>query len=120
MKFEIVEFYPINDEIKNKEIIGTIHVYFIDIQMDMRGIYVRKLKNKIMFTLPGLKVLDAEGKKVFFPFIEFTDINIKKSLIGFLQKEGIKYIKKNYPGVVGEGKEETNRGICNAKPASRN
>ena len=108
MKFEIVDFYPL--EVPIKKLYGTIHVYLIEPKIDFRGIQVLKMEKGMFFKLPGIAVTDMETKKpVFFPFIDFTDIDFKKELIGFLRKEGKDFIKKNYREVYGQiksGKKE--------------
>jgi len=120
MKFEIVEFYPKKDGEKTSPLtLGTMHVYFIDIQMDLRGINVRQMGRKMMFSIPGFRALD-DGKTVFCPFVDFTDRSIKKQLIDFLQTKGIQYIKKNFPEVIHERKKEKNTGIRNHNTASGN
>ena len=45
MNVEIVEFYPLECKEENGIVAGTLHVYLIDLDVDLRGIYVTKNKN---------------------------------------------------------------------------
>jgi hypothetical protein len=95
MRFEIVAFYPSPDP-KRKNY-GSLHVFITDYNMDFRGIIVKNEYGKgLFFQLPGLKTIDEEGEKVYFPFIEFRDKQLKKDLLEFLKKDGKEYLKKNF------------------------
>lgn len=89
MNIEIVEFYPIKD----KKFIGTLHIYIIDYNLDVRGIKVFRMKKNYFFQMPGMTTIDENGKKVFYPYISFIDENTKKSLIDQIIKKGSKYVK---------------------------
>ena len=95
MKFEIVDFYPVEGK---KKFIGTMHIYVIDYELDIRGITVLKNGKYYLFLMPGKKVPDSEDptKLVFYPMIDFTNRDKKKEVIDFLQKEGVKYVKEFY------------------------
>ena len=88
MKFEFVEFYPITMQEKKKSgklCIGTLHIYVIDIQMDIRGIRVNRWKNKIYFHMPTFSSYDQEtGEKVRYPIIWFNETSTQKDLLEFL------------------------------------
>lgn len=87
MKFEFVDFYPKRIP-GNKRYRGTCQVYFIDIQMDLRGIQVQKVGAKLYFRIPRGFAHDQEtGKEVMYPIIGFTDEKITTSLFEFLQQE---------------------------------
>lgn len=93
MKYEFVEFYPKPPELKNKKAIGTVHIFVIDMNIDIRGIVVQKHGKNLIFKMPFLPSFD-NGKKVFFPAINFIDIKDKKQWIAFMQKEVSPIIKK--------------------------
>ena len=84
MKFELVEFYQTKN---TKKAIGTIHIYLIDIKLDIRGILVLKKEDKIFFSFPHFKAIDSDTKKmVSYPFIRFND-NTQKQMMDFLLNE---------------------------------
>jgi hypothetical protein len=91
MKIEFVEFYPYNPEIsikKNKNILGTVHIYLIEEEMDIRGILVSKAGKGIYFHLPHYTAIDEETRKpVRYPHIRFTNDSKHKSLMDFLHNE---------------------------------
>lgn len=97
MKIEIVEFYENKFDKKKKTLIGSLHIYLIDIDWDLRGIYVKKEKNKWFFGLPNYKSKDKETNKlVTFPVIIPTNLDKKRELINDIRKQGIKYISEKY------------------------
>lgn len=59
MKFELVEFYPISDK-KHKKTVGTVHIYAIDCQLDIRGILVSTSGKAMFFHLPHYTTKDQE------------------------------------------------------------
>jgi hypothetical protein len=94
MKVEIVEFYPAEKQAPNV-LRGSLHVYIIDLKMDLRGVLVLKIKNKWNFFLPRHSAIDSETKnKVFYPIINFTDSKKNKELRDSIRYEGKKYIEK--------------------------
>ncbi len=89
MKFEFVEFYPISkhQKLKNRKAIGTVHIYAIEPEMDIRGIRISKAGKSIFFVLPHTTTLDEEGNTVKYPFIRFTNPKSHKELMDFLHEE---------------------------------
>lgn len=96
MKIEIVEFYP--TELKGKKTYqGTLHIYLIDHEIDIRGIAVFKDKKKWFFQLPRKWEIDKDsGEKVFFPIFSFTSTQKNQEILDFLHKNAIKYIQENF------------------------
>lgn len=89
MKFEFVEFYPTNKEFqkKNKKAVGTVHIYAIEPEMDIRGIRVSKNGKAIFFVLPHAISTDEEGNEVRYPFLRFTNHKTHQEMMDFLHKE---------------------------------
>lgn len=89
MKFEFVEFYPVNKKFqgKNKKAVGTVHIYAIEAEMDIRGIRVSKNGKAIFFLLPHTTTLDEAGNEVKYPFLRFTNPKIHQEMMDFLHSE---------------------------------
>jgi hypothetical protein len=43
MKIEVVEFYPVKKGKPDQKLLGTLHVYLIEEEMDLRGVQVYKI-----------------------------------------------------------------------------
>lgn len=104
MKIEIQEFYPFTKEGYEGCFLGTLHVYLIDLNMDIRGIEVLVVKNKYKFYLPK-KYEMKKGYKIWYPVINFLDNNKNKELKKELNKKGLEFIK-NYMNEQNKQKEE--------------
>jgi hypothetical protein len=108
MKIEFVEFYPhiVSKEAKgrkNKNYIGTVHVYLIDAQLDIRGINVYRNKDSFKFSLPFRVAFSADtGELGRYPCISFTDPKKHKELMDFLHQVAEPAIKQHLqpPGCV--------------------
>lgn len=93
MNIEFVDFYPYaqQKDTKKTKVLGTCHIYFIDYEIDLRGILVISSKNGIFFKLPYLSVVDPENKvtlhKIRFPVFHFTNQKKHFELLEFLKKE---------------------------------
>lgn len=89
MKFEFVEFYPISKEFKakNRKAIGTVHIYAIEPEMDIRGIRVAKNGKALFFLLPHTTTTDEEGNEVKYPFLRFTNQKTHQEMMDFLHSE---------------------------------
>lgn len=86
MNFEFVEFYPVPNA--KGQHVGTVHVYVIDIRMDIRGIKVKKQGSKVFFIIPSIMTNDAEtGKKVLYPIVAWVEKKDKKQFMEFLHRE---------------------------------
>jgi len=98
MKFELVDFYPITDknrEKNNKDTLGTIHIYAIDCQLDLRGIRVKKNGKAIFFYMPHVLGSDHEtGEKIRYPVFRWTDQKIHQQMMDFLHTEVKPLIKE--------------------------
>ena len=95
MKIEIVEFYPIFK--KNNDIKGTMHIYIIDYELDIRGIFVTKQKKHWWFEMPYRSQYEKETKKeVRFPVICFTNQEKNDEFFKLLIENGKEYINKNF------------------------
>lgn len=99
MKIEIVEFYPYipkneEDRLTKKSLLGTLHVYLVDYEIDLRGITVHRHPGGIRFLMPQKFTFDHETNAlVRYPVIQFTDPNKKNQLIGEIRRLGIPYLK---------------------------
>jgi len=97
MKFELVDFYPISKKTrtKSKTIVGTVHLYLIDLNIDLRGIRVNRTKNSIHFLMPHSVAYDDEAKKeVYYPIFSFTKPEQYKEMLDFLHNEVKPIIKE--------------------------
>jgi len=98
MKLEIVEFYKFAQHPDLKHVItqlfGTMHVFIIDYNLDVRGIKVyKKSVNSLFFTMPCEIFYDPiEKKNVKFPVLSFMKEDDKLYFSNFLKTEGKKYI----------------------------
>lgn len=97
MKVEVVGYYPTVSKKKVKSpIIGTLHVYLVDEEIDLRGIHVIENKRgKYFVRLPHQKNYDKDEKKmVEYPIFNFFNAEknaaFKKVLIDACQQ----YLKK--------------------------
>lgn len=101
MKFEIVEFYPFVKNPKSKKRVwpqplGTVHVYWIDQEIDLRGIQCAiSPKSGIYYLLPFLTAYDPkETRMVRYPAFAFTDPKKSAELENFLKKEATPLVEK--------------------------
>lgn len=98
MKFELVEFYPITEKNRGnlkKNAVGTLHIYAIDCQLDIRGIKVTQHGRSMYFHLPHLFGQDHEtGEKVRFPVIRWTNETNHKEMMDFLHETVKPLIRK--------------------------
>lgn len=102
MKIEFVEFYPIETK-KKSNLLGTVHLYLIEEEMDLRGILVFKAPKGYFYKLPHFKTFDLEEKKmVFYPHVRFTNEEKHKELVSFLQKDVSDAINSHFKARGGE------------------
>ncbi len=95
MKIEIVEFYPIGKI--GKDLKGTLHIYIIDTDQDLRGIFVKKTKDHWWFQIPYRVQYDPETKKeITFPVICFTQPEKHKEFFKLIQEMGKEYIEEHF------------------------
>lgn len=103
MKFEIVDFYP---TIRNpkwgkaktgwKPSLGTVHVYWIDQGIDLRGILALiSPRIGIYYHLPFSTNFDpVSGKVVRYPIFSFTNPQMAKELEDFLKTNATPLVEK--------------------------
>lgn len=96
MNIEIVEFYPKIVEKDKHFLRGYLHIYLIDLKMDIRMMYIQKVKSSWKVFLPFVNTQTEEGGKVRLPLISFTDPEMNKSLIKAARIQGVEYIKQNF------------------------
>ena len=98
MKFEFIEFYQSTEETKSRRgpnCLGTVHIYCIDCELDIRGIAVRKVNKNIRFDVPFFYDIDKEtGTRVKYPLVRFTNQQYHQEMIDFLQSDVKNEIKK--------------------------
>lgn len=99
LKIELVEFYELHHtKKKNGFLEGTAHVYVIDIDQDIRGLFFsHRLKdNKSFLRIPQHSQIDSEGVKQQYPIVTFVDRKktdyliqeTKRLVTELLKKEG--------------------------------
>jgi hypothetical protein len=101
-EFEVVEFYPtITESGKfkkyDKKYIGSLHIYFTKLGVDLRGIrVVVNSKNGLTrFYMPNNISFDYEDKKeIKYPVFEFTDRDKKKLFLDKLHEIAKPYVIK--------------------------
>lgn len=96
MNIEIVGFYALERNDKKQKLTGTMHVYLIDYGIDLRGVYVDKMKERWFFMIPNRTGIDEETKqKVTYPVFTFTDNSKHKEMMKTIREKGKEYITKN-------------------------
>lgn len=93
MKLEVVEFYPMERDDEKQILKGSLHVYLPDMDVDLRGVMVRKRKNSWFFGLPTLLGIDPDtGKKVRFPVFAFVNREKTDELRSLIREKGKEYV----------------------------
>lgn len=91
MKFEFVEFYPNQSHLisdRRTKCLGTVHVYAIDCELDIRGIVVSRRGKSLFFSIPHFYGFDEEtGKPTRYPLIHWTKAETQQEMMDFLHKE---------------------------------
>jgi hypothetical protein len=94
MKFEFVDFYPLKSK-RHKNVVGTVHIYAIDCELDIRGIIVQVNGKAMFFSLPHYRAIDNEtGEEVRYPHIRWTNEATHKEMMDFLHQNVKPEIKK--------------------------
>ena len=96
MNIEVVEFYETLREDHKQILKGTLHVYLIDCQIDLRGIHVSKQKGFWFFRIPHQWTLNEVGEKLFYPVMSFIDKESNLMLMNLIREKGKEYIEQNY------------------------
>ena len=88
MKFEFVEFYETTDDKLPKNFVGTVHIYAIDCELDIRGIRVTLHGKGMFFNFPHFKAIEEDtGKPIMYPLIRWTNEKTHKEMLDFLHNE---------------------------------
>lgn len=96
MEIEIVEFYEYKRDDKKQFLAGTLHVYIVDLEIDLRGVSVFKKKNFWFFKAAHLCGIDPETKaKVKYPAFIFANQKKNEELSNLIREKGKEYIIKN-------------------------
>lgn len=80
LNIELVEFYELHESQRKESVIaGTVHIYLINEDVDVRGLFYTYRKNdgQANLQLPHQWQLDENGHKVRFP--TFTFVNREKT-----------------------------------------
>jgi len=95
MNLEIVEAYP---RMFNKKIFaGTIHVFLIDEQIDIRGVMFSKNGNHTFVDLPYIYGYDRDDNKfVKYPMFQFFQPEKNKDLIQTIRTKALAYVLENW------------------------
>jgi hypothetical protein len=92
MMIEIVNFYP-NFRNDNKQLLqGTLHVYLVDLEIDLRGIFVSKKKDFWYFSLPMKIALESDKNTVKYPVISFRNLNKTNQLLQIIKEKGKPFV----------------------------
>jgi hypothetical protein len=94
MDIEVVEFYPNRTCFRKGCMFGTMHIYIIDTEQDIRGVKVFKKDKCYFFKMPYFIGYDEETKEnVTYPMFSFTDVEKNKALMDAIVQRGTAYIK---------------------------
>jgi hypothetical protein len=98
MNFEFVEFYPdlrTDKNYRERKFLGTVHIYCIDHQIDLRGLPVTYNQKKIKFSLPYYRSRETKTReKIFYPFFCWGKQEDMEEMESFLYKKVMPIIKK--------------------------
>lgn len=93
MEIEIVAFYPHYVSADQKEVRGTLHIYLVEEQIDIRGVTVHMMKNGKSFVMFGQGWRWVNGVKEFYPYISFGDVNKNDKILEFCRTKGIDHVR---------------------------
>jgi hypothetical protein len=95
IKFEIVELYIEKVNKATASFSGSLHVYLIDYDIDLRGISIIKKKNHWLVFMPRRTGIDPDTKeKVYYPLLSFTNFEKQKLFLTQLRKELPEFYKE--------------------------
>ncbi len=95
MNIEVIEFYP-NNNPKYKTLLGTVHCYLPDLDVDLRGICVFKNKQYIIVRIPSGRGEDPETKKkISYPLFSFLNPEKTQQMIREIRQKTIEYLDDN-------------------------
>ncbi len=89
MQIEVVGFYP-NSKKSKGGCIGTLHIYLVDLDMDVRGVCVVKNGSKYYFFLP--QRLSTDGTNIRYPVMNFTNVEKHKAFVKDLRAVGTAFM----------------------------
>lgn len=100
MKIEIQEFFPVKPRNKSHDLSGTLSVYVIDYDLDIRGIVVSRYKGKYFIQLPSKPAFDEDGKqkvengrKMRYPTVTFVSKDKQDALMQEIRKKAPEFIE---------------------------
>lgn len=95
MKIEIIDFFFLKIDRKKRHFYGTMHVFLVDHEIEIRGIFVIYKKDKFIFEMPYRKGLDIkEDKMMKYPYLRFRSEEKNNSFFNQLRSLGEEYIRK--------------------------
>lgn len=94
MNIEVVDFFPAAKK-KPSPLVGTLHIYLCDLNLDIRGIPVYRTTKDFFIKMPGGRGIDHEtGAPVEYPIVNFTDPEKQRELIKAIRKLAIPFIQE--------------------------
>lgn len=121
MEIEIIEFYIQKNNIKKKDIKGTMHIRLPQEGIDIRGCFIYSQKGELKAQLPHMTQTDKDGKHTF-PCIVFVDEEKNRLLKTTFKRMAIEYVESNYcsfPEVVEVKKDFKEKKLFPKKEAFR-
>ncbi len=110
MEIEIVDAYLIQTEKKEKDKGWSLHVYFPDWEMDIRGITLQKEKKGWMLRMPFKKNFDSEeGKAISFPVISFLEKEKTRGFVQSIKEKAIPFVEKKVFEMMEEEEKKKNK-----------
>jgi hypothetical protein len=95
MEIEIVEFYETFRDEEKHTLKGTLHIYLVDLQLDLRGLQVLVEKKFWRINIPHQRGKDPDtGEIVQYPVFAFMDREKTRQLIDLMRKKGREFIMK--------------------------
>lgn len=74
MKIEIINMYFSKEDLERDLFEGTAHIFLVDFNMNLRGVYFKKRKDFWYVALPTLAYTHGDSKKKMkCPFLSFDD-----------------------------------------------
>ena len=97
MNIEIVDFFAFTKQPHQNRTCGNMHVYLIDLEIDIRGVYVDFSKTGSLYMrMPGGFGIDHEtGQTVRYPIFSFTSQQKGKALMQAIKTKAKEYVQKH-------------------------
>jgi small-conductance mechanosensitive channel len=93
MKIEIIAFYA-DEKYKPKcSLSGTMHIRLPELELDIRGVIVKKTEKGMIFNIP-CRVDIFKDQKIMYPIFSFTDPTKQKQLQQEIRKCAKEYFRK--------------------------